>query len=308
MEQLVPPEHLAAWCRRWLGAGPGRVLFETRHLSVVCGLQLTDGRQVVVKARPPAARIAACTQVQRHLWAAGFPCPELLAGPAPLGALVATAEAYLPAGTVLLPGPDAPRLYATALAALVALAPSPDALPTLAPAPAWIAWDHGRPGDWPVADDTDADLDAAPGPAWLDGAARRARQRLARSRQPGIVGHADWWAQNLRWEGDRLLVVYDWDSIACQPEAAIVGAASAIFLVGTAADREPTVAESAAFLAAYEEARGRRWDADGLEVCWAAGLWTRAFDAKKELVARENRTLVDRLAAEAAERLRLAGA
>ena len=134
------------------------------------------------------------------------------------------------------------------------------------------------------------------------------RRRLTHCDQPGVVGHADWWAQNLRWDGDRLLVVHDWDSIACQPEAALAGAAGAIFLMGTAPDREPTVTETAAFLAAYAEARGRRWTADELEVCWAAGLWTRAFDAKNALVARHNRTPADTLATEVAARLRLSGA
>jgi hypothetical protein len=65
---------LAAWCARWLGAPPMSVLFEVAHLSIVTGLRLADGREVVIKARPPAARLQACVHVQRHLWAAGFPC------------------------------------------------------------------------------------------------------------------------------------------------------------------------------------------------------------------------------------------
>src|SRR5215510_6070466 len=84
---------LAAWCARWLGAQPTSVLFEVAHLSIVAGLRLTDGREVVVKVRPPAARLQACVHVQRHLWDAGFPCPQPLAGPHPLGTLTATAEA-----------------------------------------------------------------------------------------------------------------------------------------------------------------------------------------------------------------------
>ena len=51
-------EGLAAWCRRWLGAEPVAVLFRAGYLSEVTGLRLADGREVVVKARPPAARMA----------------------------------------------------------------------------------------------------------------------------------------------------------------------------------------------------------------------------------------------------------
>src|SRR5215510_5785064 len=116
------------------------MLFEITHLTVVAGLRLTDGREVVVKARPPADRIRGCVYVQRHLWAAGFPCPEPLAGPAPMGALTATAEAFIPGGMALEPGPDSPRLFAEALAALIRLTPPAALVPTLAPPP------HGSGG------------------------------------------------------------------------------------------------------------------------------------------------------------------
>ena len=69
VQRLIQGDALAAWCARWLGAQPTRVLFEVAHLSRVTGLQLADGREVVIKARPPADRLQACVHVQRHLWA-----------------------------------------------------------------------------------------------------------------------------------------------------------------------------------------------------------------------------------------------
>jgi len=103
---LCQGDALAVWCAQWLGAPPTRVLFEAAHLSIVTGLRLVDGREVVVKARPLAARLQAGVHVQRHLWAAGFPCPEPLAGPHPLGMLTATAEALVSGGTRLEPGAE----------------------------------------------------------------------------------------------------------------------------------------------------------------------------------------------------------
>ena len=35
------------------------------------------------------------------------------------------------------------------------------------------------------------------------------------------------------------------------------------------------------FLAAYERTAGHSWSDQHLRAAWAAGLWTRAFDAKK---------------------------
>lgn len=306
MPQPISAGDLAAWCRCWLGTPPTGMLFESGYLSSVSGVQLADGRKVVVKAREPAARLVACVQIQRHLCAAGFACPEPLAGPAPLGALLATAEAYVPGGEVLAPTPEAPRLYAEALALSVALAPPIAALPTLDPPHPWVFWDHDQPGIWPIPDERQVNLNAQPGPVWLDSAAQRVRRRLARCDLPLVAGHVDWYPGNLRWRDHHLHIVHDWDSISARPEAAIAGIAAACFI--STMSYAPTIAETAAFLDAYARARGRSWSADEDEICWAAGLWLRCYDAKKELVMHADHTLLDRLTAEADERLRLAAA
>ena len=214
---------LEAWCKTWLGAIPTQTIFEASHLSQVTGLQLADGREVVVKARPWEDRLKVCTQVQQHLWKAGFPCPETLVGPVRLRDQAISAETYIPGGEELVPSPDSPRLFAEALAQLVRLAPSPTSLPNLAPSPPWVWWDHQRPELWPPPDDRDTDLNKYLEPAWIDEVGLRARQRLACHRQEPVVGHGDWESQNIRWTGRSLHVVYDWDSVVSQPEAAVVG-------------------------------------------------------------------------------------
>src|ERR1022692_4947575 len=203
-ELAGPSAELAAWCLANLGARPVRVHFQQTHLSVVTGLRLADGRNVVVKARPGMARQHGCLEVQRHLWQAGFPCPQPLAGPAPLGALEAVAEAHVPGGTQLAPGPGYAGAFAAALAGLIRLAPPVSAVPALEPPPPWCYWDHHEDGPWPWPDDMDADLNAQPGPAWLDDAAIRVRARLARCAEQPVVGHCDWESQNIRWRGARL--------------------------------------------------------------------------------------------------------
>jgi Ser/Thr protein kinase RdoA (MazF antagonist) len=295
-----------AWCRRWLGSEPGAVLFRAGYLSQVTGLRLADGRGVVLKARPPAPRLRGCVAVQRALAAAGFPCPRPLAGPAPLGALAATAEELVPGGQLLAPGADAAGRFASLLAELVRLAPDPAALPSLRPSPPWAAWDHDRPGLWPPPDDRPGDLDDRPGPPWLDRVATAVRARLAGLRLPPVVGHADWESQNLRWDGRRPLAVHDWDSAVAQPEAVVAGLASAVWPAAGGPDEAATVEQSEQFLSAYEEARGRPWTASEGQACWAAGLWVRAFNAKKERMDGGGPQL-DRLAEEAPERSARAG-
>ncbi len=135
--------------------------------------------------------------------------------------------------------------------------------------------------------------------------ARRVASVLNASTLPDVVGHADWTATNVEWRDGDLHVVHDWDSLAYLPEAALAGGASVIFTQDTYA--AATLEESKAFLESYEALRGRPWTAAERSVCWAAGLWNLAFDAKKDVV-RGGGGSIERLRLEADERLRLAGA
>lgn len=120
-----------------------------------------------------------------------------------------------------------------------------------------------------------------------------------------MIGHGDWHPENLCWQGSRLIAVHDWDSVICQPEPAIAGLAAVSFLgiggPGPLAD----VADSAAFVDAYQDARGRRWTAADHAASWAAGLWQRALDARTQSLSGDPGQILTR--AEAQARLRLAG-
>jgi hypothetical protein len=73
--------------------------------------------------------------------------------------------------------------------------------------------------------------------------------------------------------------VHDWDSLVVESEAVLVGYAAALFSTRSA-DELATVEETQLFLDAYGEARGRALGEDELQRAWAAGVWTRAYDAK----------------------------
>ena len=304
----VRDDDLAMWCAKHLGSPPIARLFQRGHLSTVIGLRLEDGRQVVVKIRPESPRLDACLAVQRQLWSRGYPCPQPLAGPVTLAGGLANAESYISGGTQLPPDPDKPRLFAAALAQLVAWAPNPTTLPPLKPTLPWVGWDHEGDALWPPADDRHADLNTQHDLAWLDEVGQRVRARLLRHHLPLVTGHADWESQNLGWHQRRLLVVHDWDSIVAQPEAAIAGAAAAVFTRTDPPLTEPTIEESAAFLASYADSRGRPWTTDECEVCWAAGLWVRTFDTKLIALDEPETESLRTLQTEVEERLRRAGA
>ncbi len=295
---------LADWCDHYLGARPICVLFRSGHLSEVVAAELADGRQVVIKARPSDPRIAGCTAVQAHLARARFPCPVPLTAPTRTGGLTVTAETLVPGGSQL-PAEGGAAPFAALLARLIDSAPDAAAVPALAPSPPWTGWDHPGTRLWPDRDDRGRDLNDAPGPAWVDDTARRVRERLSASAAPVRIGHGDWESQNIRWSGGQPLAVHDWDSVIAQPEPAIVGLAAAVWPAAGAPGEAATVAQSADFIAGYQRAGGRQWTERESQDAWAAGLWVRLFNAKKDAAAGGGPQL-DRLAGEIGERLALA--
>src|SRR5262249_31002616 len=132
----------------------------------------------------------------------------------------------------------------------------------------------------------------------------RARERLQASDSEPVIGHCDWLAGNVRWSGDTLMVVHDWDSMTADSEAVLVGYAAALYST-VSADELATVEDTERFVVAYCQARGREFSAGELERSWAAGVWTRAYDAKNQHAAGQPITSLSE--DETRERLRRAG-
>jgi Ser/Thr protein kinase RdoA (MazF antagonist) len=106
------------------------------------------------------------------------------------------------------------------------------------------------------------------GAEWIDDLAARAlEQESRRPRAPMQLVHKDFRIENAPVDDDRLAAVYDWDSLAFDDEMAALANAASTFSVdwSSEAPRFPTPAETAAFVADYEGARGRRLDPDELE-------------------------------------------
>lgn len=305
-----PPEvdgrRLVEWCRLHLRAEPVDELLRAGHLSSVLGLRLDDGRKVVVKVREAAPRLDACIAVQAALSQAGFPCPQPLTSVTDLDGSAVTAETYLPGGAPM-PGTDREaRPFAEAFAALIRLAPPPEHVPSLAPAPAWVAWNHQGSGLWPMPDDDDRDMnEIKDAPGWIDRAGRAAQDRLRAHRASDVIGHCDWYAGNLRWSGNNLLVAHDWDSVFVDSEAAVVGFAAAVYPT-TDPGGEATLEETEQFIRSYVDVSDHALTLKDVECAWAAGVWLRAFDSRKQHAKGEAIRSLDET--EAKERVRRAGA
>jgi hypothetical protein len=300
------PDWLPAWCLDHLGGEPAGVLFQLHQVSMVFGLRLAGGGDVVVKARADDGRAVSCVAAQARLAERGFPCARPLTPVVGVGSLAVHAEEFRPGGEVLRgDSPDVARRGAEVFARLMAELAAVSVAPPL-PNPPWVRWDHADPGVWPAIDFLDSG-DQSVVPAYVVETAERARGRLLAAGLPCVLGWGDFEAQNMRWQGGELWALHDWDSLAWQPEAALAGAASGSF----ASDGPPTLApieSSAAFLAGYQDIRGRLFSSVELEIAWAASVWMAAYNAREEALEGGAPVCADALRAQAAERLRRAHA
>jgi hypothetical protein len=300
------PDWLPTWCLDHLGGEPAEVLFQLQQVSMVFGLRLPGGPDVVVKARADDGRAVSCVAVQARLAERGFPCARPLTPVVGVGSLAVHAEEFRPGGEVLHgDSPDVAVRYAEVFARLMAELADVTVAPPL-PNPPWVRWDHPDSGVWPAIDCLD-NRDQSVVPTYIVETAVRVRGRLLAAGLLCVLGHADFEAQNLRWQGREVWAVHDWDSLAWQPEAALVGAASGAF----ASAGPPTLApieSSEAFLVAYQDVRGRLFTAVELEIAWAASLWMAAYNAREKALHGDTPVCGDALRAQVAERLHRANA
>lgn len=301
------PTWLPGWCAEHLGSPPAAVLLHSAQMASVFGLRLTDGREVAVKSRgDETGRTASCVAAQLHLADHGFPCARPLTPVTHVGELAVNAEEWRPGGQMRRGDSAAEaRLSAAAFARLSAELEPVLVAPPL-PNPYWLDWDHGGKDLWPAKPFLE-ERDQSLVPDFVVDCVTRATARLRAADLPCVLGHADFEAQNLRWRGSDLWTVFDWDSLAWMPEAALVGAASGSF----ASTEVPTLApldSSTAFVAAYQSSRGRRFSPEEIEVAWAASIWPAGHNARGEALFDSAPAAGRPLREQAAERLRRAGA
>lgn len=288
----VSPTWAAGWCRTHLGAEPVETRFVVSHLSEVVGLRLGGGAEVVLKRRAEAnGRAQRCVTAQRLLAEDGFPCPLPLTDAIVEAGVAVHAERLVEGGEVETD--DSPAAAARSAALLADHVRRLERLgvdPPL-PNPEWVDW-HAPP----------ARHDGVAAPDWMGDLRRRVQAKLAGCELAAVVGHVDWEAQNMRWRDGRPLVVHDWDSLASMPEAAIAGTAAGVFASHGAPVLAP-LESSAAFLDAYERARGFVFGPHEREVAWAASLWVALHNAYDELLFARPRLSFERLAAQRDDRL-----
>lgn len=270
---------IAAVVRATTGREIARAAFYSASVGSVAGVTLDDGRRVVVKAHQPhvrRARLEAVHAVMTALADAGFPCPRPLVGPTPIGQGLATIEALVDGARRDGHDPAVRRELARTLVELMRLAPLHDAL--------GASWFTGLPAEtlWPRPHSPLFDFETTRAGAERIDAIAAAARAVPRAGQR-CTGHFDWRAEHARFDGDRMIVAYDWDSLHVDLEPVCVGAAAHAFCADWERDdvpAAPELDELHAFIADVEAARGARFDGDQRATLAGSLIYSLAYTAR----------------------------
>lgn len=270
--------------RQQLGSAIARVRFRAGRIDAVWGVELADGRAVVIKThRPPAdvGALRATPDAKRLLVAAGFPCPTPLFGPDDVDGRVVTAESLINGSVPDGRDAEIRRLLADGLARHIQLLQArPDLVGRAGPGPSWCQY---QSGPWPVPHDTLVDFTTTtPGFEWLDQFGRRASDQILANREgaPVVVGHADWYAGNTAVADGALVGTFDWELVA-DTEAVIAGFAGACYAQRqTSAGGLSAPEDVADLLRDYDSARAEPLSEAEQQAAAAGAAWICAFTAR----------------------------
>jgi hypothetical protein len=275
------------FCQKELGTAVADYIFYESSVGAVCGLGLVDGRRVVVKVHQPSYPLdflQAVVMVQQYLVAHGYPCPEPLLDPRHLAHGIATTEEFVDEGIYQEAyDPTIRRSMAEMLAWLIQLTRSPGVIPGVEP----TTFDKRLPVGriWPTPHSKLFDFEAtSSGAEWIDEIARETQEIKLRGAGQLVLGHTDWGVKHFRFAGERVCIIYDWDSLAYEKEPIIVGHASGYFTYTEifGEPRLPTDDEARAFVAEYEAARGRPFTVEEHLTLKAAKIYRIAYAARCE--------------------------
>lgn len=254
------------------------IFYFAASVGALFGVRRRDGSRVAIKVNKlftDEGYFAEVQQLQATLADSGYPAPR------PVGRIgTVTIDEWLDDGEYRnAHEPDVRRAMARELVRFHRLATETG----LRPRRAFLRPEGAL---WPKPHNALFDFEATTaGAEWIDEIATAARAVTDRCVGAELVGHTDWSAKHLRFSPQlELRALYDWDSVTTDLEPSLVGTAAASFTyteeLGDDVDVWPSAAESQAFIAEYEQARGEPSDEDERAATRAACVYLRAYAAR----------------------------
>jgi hypothetical protein len=271
-------------CRQLLQVGTRAGLFYQSSVGAVLGVELEDGRRVVLKAYQPdrsVERLREVVRLQRELSARRCLAPDVLAGPAPLARGQVVIEEYVHGGHTR--DGHEPVVRRAIAHSLHALSRALDPFVAESSLPVHLLAQLAPDVLWPRPHSKLFDFEATrAGAEEIDALAAQARKRMLRAGRV-VLGHSDWRAEHLRFEGDLPVAAFDWDSLCKGREPELVGFIAHAFCADWSRSQHvqaPTLEEARAFVRDYEAARAQAFDADERRLLGASFAYSVAYSAR----------------------------
>jgi hypothetical protein len=274
---------LNGFCLRNLGSSVARGLFHQSSIGSVTGVALDDGRSVVIKAHQPDRSrefLAEVVRVQSYLAERRVFATKVIAGPLPLGRGYAIVEAFANIGSMAdAHRPEIRGALAAGLHAIVQACNQLVEATSLGPGLLTSVGDTL----WPTPHSKLFDFAAsAKGAEWIDDVAKRARERM-RAVGNRVIGHKDWRVEHVRFLANTPVVAFDWDSLCCEREPALIGVVANGFCADWSRGdnrQAPSLDEARAFIRDYERVRGEMFSAEERRLCGACLAYASAYTAR----------------------------
>jgi hypothetical protein len=138
---------------------------------------------------------------------------------------------------------------------------------------------------WPVPHNVMFDLNkTSRGAGWIANHAKQARKIINTYNFPHQLAHCDWDVKNTIFKDNKLVGVFDWDSLGSMSEPEMVGRAASQFTADWESGNKvtPTPDEGRAFVAEYESHRGNSFTPDEYKVVSASADYLIALISRFE--------------------------
>ncbi|MFC5464811.1 phosphotransferase [Lederbergia graminis] len=279
------------FCQQNLGSSVVSCLYAGFSVGASFGLTLLDGREIFLKLHKPTSNedlnaismnsLTTISHIQGHLAEAGFPCPNVILQPIKYENSIITVQSFEDVGEQKdAHDPLIRKALARTFSELIARTQSYKAEKDLT---------YGRlfttPSLYPNPHNELFNFEkTAKGAEWIDEIAITAKKVTNEVKGETVIGHADWSLKNLRLQGNKVVMVYDWDSLTLEDELNLLGIAAATFPTSWDIETKitPSPEEAYLFVREYEYFRGKSFSKKELEKIAAATTYCIAYTARCE--------------------------
>ena len=281
------------FCVRYLNCKVLSCHFTHMSVGASFGLRLDNGQDAFLKiVRLPhnafmethssLVSLCAASKVQEILHNLGYPCPAIIRHPTPYSDVVIMAHEFTDKGKQEdAHDPSIRRASAESFAELIRKAYPYNG------SHGFIEMDNYQTESlYPKPHNALFDFAIGENEAgWIDEIAARSKQIINKFDKNVVIGHCYWSVKNMRFANERVVMIYDWDSLMLHDEFDLLGNAARAFTTtwDIPVKIVPSREEVNAFVTEYEYVRGKRFTKQEWVRISACATYHMCYTARCEL-------------------------